>query len=36
MNKTKKKKTHRYREQTNGYQQGTTRGRGTRGTNYWV
>ena len=39
---TKKKQTHRYREQTNGYQweegrgRGQNRGRGVRGTNYYV
>ena len=38
---TKKKQTHRYREQTRGYQWGQergrdNRGRGLRGTNYYV
>ena len=34
----KKKQTHRYREQTSGYQQGGLQYRGKRvgGTNYWV
>ena len=42
MNKTKKKQTHRYREQTSGYQWGVGRGEGqyrdekVGGTNYWV
>ena len=40
MNITKKKKTHRYREQTSGYQcvagEGQYRGGGVGGTNYWV
>ena len=34
-----KKQTHRYREQISGYQwggEGQYRGRGVRGTNYWV
>ena len=41
MNITKQKQTHRYREQTNGYQWGEGReerqytGRGLRGTNYY-
>ena len=41
MNLTKKKQTHRYREQTIGYQwgernrEGKDQGRGLRGTNYW-
>ena len=40
MNITEKEQTHRYREQTNGYQWGEgsgeeqDRGRGLRGTNY--
>ena len=40
VNITKKKQTHRYREQTGGYQwgegrgEGQYRGRGLRGTNY--
>ena len=39
---TKKKQTHRYREQTSGYQrregggEGEYRGWGLKGTNYWV
>ena len=42
VNITKKKQTHRYREQTTGYQwgegraEGQDRGRGLRGTNYCV
>ena len=42
MNITKKKQTHRYREQTSGYHWGEGRGegkdngRGLRGTNYYV
>ena len=42
MKITKQKKTHRYREQTSGYQWGkergggASRGRGLRGTNYYV
>ena len=42
MNITKKKQTHRYRKQTGGYQRGEGRdeaqdkGRGLRGTNYYV
>ena len=38
MNITKKKQTHRYREQTSGYQwwEGQNRGRGVRGTDYYV
>ena len=38
----KQKQTHSYREQTSGYQwgeewgEGQDRGRGLRGTNYWV
>ena len=39
---TKQKQTHRYREQTSGHQweegrrEGGDRGRGLRGTNFWV
>ena len=35
---TKQKQTHRYREQASGYQwgEGQYRGRGLRGTNYYV
>ena len=42
VNKTKKKQTHRYGEQTSGYQwgvrmgEGQYGGRGEGGTNYWV
>ena len=42
VNITKKKQTHRYREQTSGYQWGEgrgerqDRGRGLRGTNYGI
>ena len=42
MNTTKKKQTHRYREQTSGYQQGggrgegQERGKGLRDENYYV
>ena len=42
VNITKKKQTHRYREQTSGYQwgegsgEGQCRGRGLRGTNYYT
>ena len=39
MNKTKKQWTHRYREQTSGYQcgeEGQYRGLRVGGTNYWV
>ena len=42
MNITKQKQTHRYREQTSVYQcgegkeEGQDRGRGLRGTNYYV
>ena len=42
MNITEQKQTHRYKEQTSGYQQGEgggegqDRGRGLRGTNYYV
>ena len=42
MNITKQKQTHRYREQTSGYQwqdgirEGQDRGRGLRGTNYYI
>ena len=42
MNITKQKKTHRYWEQTSGYQwgegrgKGQDKGRGLRGTNYYV
>ena len=42
VNITKKKQTHRYREQTSAYQwgggrrEGQDRGRGLRGTNYYV
>ena len=42
MNITKKKETHRYREQTSGYQwgegngEGQHRGRVLRGTNYYI
>ena len=41
MNITKRKQTHRYREQTSGYQwgegrEGQNRGGGVGDTNYWV
>ena len=38
VNITKKKQTHRYREETSDYQwgEGHDRGRGLRGTNYYV
>ena len=38
VNITKKKQTHRYREQTNGcrWSRGEYRGGGVGGTNYWV
>ena len=36
MNITKKKQTHRYRKHTRGKGGGADRGRGLRGTNYYV